>query len=263
MSSTSQHGLALYTIPAQRAFADALVAGLMKRFGDDPMRLARGLVLLPNNRGRRAVQDAFVRASGGGLLLPRLATIGDPALDEAAGAMLDPADDLEPLPAPVDPLARRMILARLVSEERARQGEPVAADEAVRLAGALARTLDQLLVEEVAAAKLAELDVGRELTSHWERALDLFRIVIDRWPAELARMGAMDAAARRAIMLRRLAARWKETPPAGFVCAAGITDPAPAVATLLRRVAELDQGLVVFQDLAVAMPAEEWTRSAA
>src|ERR1700754_2803511 len=115
-----ERGLALYTIPAQRAFADALVSGLMKRFGGDPMRLARGLVLLPNNRGRRAVQDAFVRASGGGLLLPRLVTIGDPALDEAAGAMLDPADAREPLPPPVDPLARRMILARLVSEERAR-----------------------------------------------------------------------------------------------------------------------------------------------
>jgi ATP-dependent helicase/nuclease subunit B len=253
-----ERGLALYTIPAQRAFADALVAGLMKRFGDDPLRLARGLILLPNNRGRRAVQDAFVRASGNGLLLPRLVTIGDPALDEAAGAMLDPADDSEPLPPPVDPLARRMILARLVSEERARRGEPVAADEAVRLAGALARTLDQLLVEDVAASALGELKLAQELTSHWERALDLFRIVIDRWPAELARLGAMDAAARRAIMLRRLAARWKQMPPPGFVCAAGITDPAPAVAALLRRVADLDEGLVVFQDLARAMPDEEW-----
>ena len=111
-------GLALYTIPAQRAFADSLVAGLMKRYGDDPLRLARGMVLLPNNRGRRAVQDAFVRASGGGLLLPRLVTIGDPSLDEAAGAMLDPADDETPLPPPVAPLARRMILARLVGEAR-------------------------------------------------------------------------------------------------------------------------------------------------
>ena len=64
-----ERGLALYTIPAHRAFADALVAGLMKRFGDDPMRLARGIVLVPNNRGRRAIQEAFVRASGGGLLL--------------------------------------------------------------------------------------------------------------------------------------------------------------------------------------------------
>lgn len=253
-----ERGLALHTIPAQRAFADALVAGLMRRYGDDPLRLARGLVLLPNNRGRRAVQDAFVRASGGGLLLPRLATIGDPSLDEAAGAMLDPADDAEPLPPPVAPLARRMTLARLVAEERARIGDPVGLDEAARLAGALARTLDQLLVEEVAPQRLRDLALAPELSAHWQRALALFAIVIDRWPAELQAMGAMDAARRRALMLRRLADRWRETPPAGFVCAAGISDPAPAVAALLRRVAEMPDGLVVFQDLGIDMPDEEW-----
>ena len=256
----AERGLALYTIPAQRAFADALVAGLLKRFGDDPLRLARGLILLPNNRGRRAVQDAFVRASGGALLLPRLVTIGDPALDEAAGAMLDPADDLDPLPPPVAPLARRMILARLLSEARAAGGEPVAADEAVRLAGALARTLDQLLVEEIEPAAMVGVAEGEGelLSGHWQKSLDLFRVVLDRWPAELERLGAMDAAKRRAETLRRLAGRWRESPPPGFVCAAGITDPAPAVAALLRCVAELDQGLVVFQDLAVDMPGEEW-----
>lgn len=55
--------LHLYTIPPHRAFADALAAGLIRRFGGDPMRLARGTVLLPNNRAKRAIQDAFVRAS--------------------------------------------------------------------------------------------------------------------------------------------------------------------------------------------------------
>lgn len=253
-----ERGLALHAIPAQRAFADALVAGLLRRFGGDPLRLARGLVLLPNNRGRRAVQEAFVRASGGGLLLPRLATIGDPALDEAAGAMLDPVDDAAPLPPPVPPLARRMVLARLVAEARAAAGDPVGGDEAVRLAGTLARTLDQLLVEEVDPARLRALTLAPELSAHWQRALELFAIVIDRWPAELAKMGMIDAARRRAMMLRRLADRWRGEPPAGFVCAAGISDPAPAVAALLRRVAELPDGLVVFQDLALDMPDEEW-----
>ncbi|MDB5677011.1 double-strand break repair protein AddB [Sphingomonas bacterium] len=253
-----ERGLALYTIPAQRAFADSLVAGLMKRYGDDPLRLARGMVLLPNNRGRRAVQDAFVRASGGGLLLPRLVTIGDPSLDEAAGAMLDPADDEAPLPPPVAPLARRMVLARLVGEARTREGAPVTADEAVRLAGALARTLDQLLVEGIPPERLRKLELTEALSEHWDRARELFELVIDRWPAELSRIGATDAAERRARMLERLAARWKELPPAGFVCAAGISDPAPAVAALLRGTAELPEGTVVFQDLALEMPAEEW-----
>ena len=250
--------LALYTIPAQRAFADSLVAGLMKRYGDDPLRLARGLVLLPNNRGRRAVQDAFVRASGGGLLLPRLVTIGDPALDEAAGAMLDPADEAEPLPPAVDPLTRRMILARLVGEARRHAGEPVSADEAVRLAGALARTLDQLLVEEVDPRGLRAIELAESLSEHWDRARELFELVIERWPAELARIAAIDAAARRARTLHRLANRWEVAPPPGFVCAAGISDSSRAVAALLRCIAELPEGNVVFHDLALEMPDEEW-----
>ena len=35
----------LFTIPAHRAFADALVAGLIRRSGGDPLALARSIVL--------------------------------------------------------------------------------------------------------------------------------------------------------------------------------------------------------------------------
>ena len=94
----------LYTIPSHKAFADTLVAGLMRRTAGDAMALARGLVLLPNNRAARAVTAAFVRASGGGLLLPRLVTLGSPDLGEAVGAALDPVDDPAPPPPAVDPM---------------------------------------------------------------------------------------------------------------------------------------------------------------
>jgi ATP-dependent helicase/nuclease subunit B len=253
---------ALYTIPAHRAFADALAAGLIRRSqagggGGDGMRLARGLVLLPNNRAKRAVTDAFVRASGGGLLLPRLVAIGDPELDEAAGAAIDPADGNPVAPA-VAPLQRRMILARLVSEERAKARQPVDAAEAVRLAGELARTLDQLLVEEIAPRHLRELEMTEELSSHWQKSLALFGIVLDRWPGELERLKRLDLATRRSMLLDRLTDRWAVAPPAGFVCAAGIADSAPAVARLLRRVSEMPEGIVVLADLATDMADEEW-----
>ncbi|RSU52355.1 double-strand break repair protein AddB [Sphingomonas sp. S-NIH.Pt15_0812] len=246
----------LYTIPAHRAFADALVGGLMR--GRDVAQLARGMILLPNNRAVRAVTEAFVRASGGGLLLPRLVPLGDPDLGEAVGAALDTADEDDPPPPAVAPYARRMILARLVGEERARAGQPVPAAEAVRLAGDLAHTLDQLLVEEVPPTRLAELDLGPELTEHWHRALSTFRIVLDRWPDELARLGRIDAADRRARLLGRLETRWRLAPPPGFVCAAGITDAAPAVARLLRCVSEMAEGQVVFAGLDLDMAEEEW-----
>ncbi len=251
-------GPQLFTIPAHRAFGDALAAGLIRRFGRDKLALARGIVLLPNNRAKRTITDAFVRASGGGLLLPRLVAIGDADGSEAADVAIDPADDADPVPPAIAPLARRMILARLVSEERARAGAPIDAAEAVRLAGELARTLDQLLVEEVPPARLRSLDLTQELSNHWQRALAMFGVVLDRWPQELAGLGRIDLAERRARLLQRLGARWAKAPPPGFVCAAGMTTAAPAIARLLRVVSDLPQGLVVFPGLATEMDEAEW-----
>ncbi len=248
----------LYTIPAHRAFADALVAGLLRRTGGDALALARGIVLVPNNRGALAVRDAFVRASGAGLVLPRIVALGSDDLGEAVGAALDPADAEPPVPPAIAPLKRRMALARLVEEERAAAGRPVDAAEAVRLAGELAQTLDQLALEDVAPRRLAEIDPGEALSDHWEAALRLFRLLLDRWPAERAALGGIDPAERRILLLRRQAERWRAAAPAGFVCAAGITDTAPAVAELLRVVAELPQGMVAFAGLDKDMPEEEW-----
>ncbi|MET0308214.1 MAG: double-strand break repair protein AddB [Sphingomonas sp.] len=243
--------LHLYTIPPHRAFADALAIGLIRRFGGDPMRLARGTVLLPNNRAKRAIQDAFVRASDGGLLLPRLVAVGDPEIDEA---VFDTVDDVAPVPPAVDPLQRRMILARLIQGG----GAPVDTAEAVRLAGELAATLDQLLIEEVAPRRLRELELGPELSEHWERSLALFETVLTRWPEELAKLGRIDLAERRRLLLDRVARRWKAEPPQGFVCAAGITASAPAFARLLRVVAEMPLGMVVLPGLATGIGDAEW-----
>jgi ATP-dependent helicase/nuclease subunit B len=232
---------AVYTIPPHRAFADAIVAGLMRRTDGDAAALARGTVIVPNNRARRAMQDAFVRASGGGLLLPRLAAIGDVDLGDAAGALFDPVGlGSEPIPPAIDPLARRLILARLVMEADPRLG----AAEAVRMAGELARSLDALLIEEVPPARLRDIDVGG-LSEHWERALATFRVVLDRWPGELQARGRIELAERRRRLLDCIGDEWRRRPPSGFVCVAGVTSAAPAIARLLRRVSELPQGFVV------------------
>lgn len=243
--------LHLYTIPPHRAFADALAIGLIRRFGNDPLKLARGLVLLPNNRAKRAIHDAFVRESAKGLLLPRLVAVGDPELDEA---VFDAAGDADPIPAAVDPLQRRMILARLIQEA----GAPVDAAEAVRLAGDLANTLDQLLIEEVPPSVLRELELSQELSAHWERSLALFEVVLTRWPKELERLGRIDLAERRRRLVDKVARSWRSAPPAGFVCAAGVTASAPAFARLLRTVAGLAQGMVVLPGLATGISDAEW-----
>jgi ATP-dependent helicase/nuclease subunit B len=244
---------AVYTIPSHRSFADALAAGLIARFGEEPLGLAEGRILLPNNRAVRAVMDAFVRASGGGLLLPRLIPVGDPELDERVGGALDRIEEDEPLPPAIDPTERMLKLASIVGGG--------GSAESLRLAADLARTLDALLVENIDPHRLKDA-VGQtgDLARHWDKSLEKLQLIHDAWPHLLADLGAIDLAERRNLLLKRLAKRWQDDPPAGFTVAAGITTAAPAVAALVARVAHLPQGMVVLPGLWLEnlFPHEEW-----
>ena len=245
---------AVFTIASHRAFGDALAAGLIARYRRDETGLARGIVLVPNNRAARAIQDAFVRRSGGGLLMPRLVPVGDPELDERIGGTLDPLDGEEPVPPAIEPVERLMLLARLVERHR-----NVEAAEALRLAGDLAHTLDQLLIEQVDPARLADFAADLpDLSLHWQKSLDQLRLILVDWPGMLAESGKIDLADRRNRLLGAVARRWRVRPPAGFVCAAGITTGAHAVARLLTTVARLAEGSVVLPALDLEMSREEW-----
>ena len=245
----------VYSIPAHRSFADALAVGLIGALGRDPLALARGRILLPNNRAVRTVTEAFVRASDGGLVLPRLIAVGDPEIGERIGGALDPLVLADEIPRAIDPLERQLLLARQLRAE----GESAA--EAMRLAAELARTMDALAVEEIPASRLAEAVIETpELAEHWLRSIDRFRVVLDRWPNLLADRGVIDLTDRRSRLLHALAKRWSDRPPEGFTLAAGVTTSAPAIAALLRAISRSERGAVVLPALADerAMPAEEW-----
>ena len=244
---------AVFTIPSHRSFADALAAGLIKLFGGDSLALARGRILLPNNRAVRSVTEAFVRASGSGLLLPRLIPVGDPELEERVGGALDTIDDGEAVPPAIEPTERLLRLASVL------RGEGSA--EALRLAADLARTLDALLVEKVDPHRLKEaVAETSDLAAHWEKSLQKLDLIYQVWPAILRDEGAIDLAERRNILLRRLVERWKDDPPPGFTVAAGITTAAPAVAALVAQVARMPDGMAVLPGLWLGdvFPDEEW-----
>ncbi len=246
---------AVFTIPAHRSFADSLVSGLIASFGGDPLGLASGRILLPNNRAVRTVTEAFVRASGSGLLLPRLIPIGDPELGDRIGGALEQADSAEPVPPAVDPLERLLAIAATVRA----QGESSA--EALRMAADLARTIDALIIEQVDPAALRKAaDDAPDLAGHWQVALARLEAVLDSWPRFLQNSGRIDLAERRNRLLEALAKRWRTAPPPGFTVAAGITTAAPAVAALLAQIARLPAGMVVLPALSLSplMADEEW-----
>ncbi|HET6535433.1 MAG TPA: PD-(D/E)XK nuclease family protein, partial [Sphingomicrobium sp.] len=210
--------------------------------------------LLPNNRAVRAVSDAFVRASGGGLLLPRLIPVGDPELDERIGGALDRIDEDEPVAPAIDPMERLLELARIV-----RGGASSA--EGLRLAADLARALDALLIEEIEPSALrTAASETEELAQHWAKSLAKLEVIYDSWPKLLRDRGLTDLAERRNRLLRSIAQRWETEPPKAFTVAAGITTAAPAVASLVARVARMPEGMVVLPGLWLAgqFPDEEW-----
>lgn len=248
----------IYTIAAHRGFADALVAGLLPRYREDTFGLARLTLLLPSQRAVRNLTEAFVRASGGGLLLPRMVVVGDLDLDETLGTLLDPLGGGTVAPPACDPVLRLLRLAELLREELAALGVVRGEAGLMRQARSLAQSLDRMAAEDVAPEQLLAIDMLPELAEHWQESLRLFARVQLRWSFELEERGQVDAPVRRNLLLDHAATRWRAEPPAYPVIAAGVTSAAPAIARLLRTVADLPQGAVVLPDLDLALDEAVW-----
>lgn len=252
-------GPSVYSIAAHRGFADALVAGLIPRYGDKDLGLARLTLLLPSQRAVRTVTEAFVRLSEGGMLLPRMVPVGDLDLEEALGPLLDPLGAGADIPPAVNPTHRWLRLAALLRDE---MGKNAPHDPGLlRLAFDLGRTIDRLTVEGLDLGDLLSERVAGivgELAEHWRESTRLFARVLAGWQAELGARGEVDPPARRNLLFAHAARCWRETPPAGPVVAAGVTSASPALAALLRTVADLPGGAVILPDLDLALPDAVW-----
>ena len=265
MAEPRKPGPLVYSIAAHRGFADALVAGLVPRYREPGVGLARLTLLVPSTRAARTLTEAFIRHAGqageGGLLMPRMIAVGDLDLDEKLGAALDPLGAVD-IPPACDPVARWLVLDRLIAEEREAEAmEPLPGRARLNLAREMARTMDRLLVEEKAPEDLwadPVLDQLGNLADHWKRAIRLFARVNARWQDALAARGQVDAATRRNQLFDRAARRWRDMPPPHPIVAAGVTSAAPALARLLRIIAELPEGAVVLPDLDLAMDDAAW-----
>lgn len=258
----------VFTIPSHVPFVDALAAGIAADYAraDDPLALARVLVLLPTRRACRALQDAFLRHSGGrALLLPRMVPIGDvdeDALQFDLLAMQTPETERD-IPPAIGDMRRRLLLARLVQESAAQTGDSASGDgqlpidQAVRLAAELSNLLDQVQTERLDFDALAGL-VPEDYAVHWQLTLQFLGVLTGAWPERLAAEGVIDSAERRNLLLAARAENWQRNPPPTPVIAAGSTGSIPATADLLAVVARLPTGAVVLPGLDRELDPEVW-----
>ena len=257
-------GPQIYSIAAHRGFADALVAGLIPRYGEADVGLARLTLLVPSQRALRTITEAFVRASGAnagakGMLLPRMAVAGDLDLDEALGALLDPLGTEESIAPAADPTRRWLRLAELITELEGDAAPKGAA--LLRRAFEAGRTMDRLAVEGIAPAQLMDPEVLAlvgDQARHWIDSTAGFLKLQVCWQAELEARGEIDPPVRRNLLLERAARLWRENPPAQPIVAVGVTSASPALARLLRVVAECPRGAVILPDLDLTLDDEVW-----
>lgn len=262
-SDSATPGPSVFTIPPHVPFVDALAAGVADSHAsaDDPLALARVLILLPTRRACRALQDAFLRHSGGrALLLPRMVPIGD--VDEDAlqfdSLALQSADSEREIPPAIGDMRRRLLLARLVQESADQtSGGQLPVDQAVHLAGELSNLLDQVQTERLGFDRLTDL-VPEDYAVHWQLTLQFLEVLTGAWPELLTAEGAIDAAERRNLLLAARAANWRHSPPATPVIAAGSTGSIPATADLLAVIAQLPAGAVVLPGLDRDLDSAVW-----
>jgi ATP-dependent helicase/nuclease subunit B len=246
----------LYTIPLGYSLADTVAGYLLEQAGDSRETLADTLILLPNNRAIKTLTDSFVRRAEKGLLLPRMVAVGDLNLDEAMGPLLDPigGSALPAIPSAISDIERRILLTRLIRQQRIN----ITAVEALRLAKHLAGALDQLDVEMVGLDEVNDKDPRNDLSEHWQAAYTDFLAIARAYQSDLTERGQLGPAARRNILLGRFAKALAQLPSTIPVIAAGITTAAPAIADLLKTVARLPNSMLVWPHVDLEMKAEEW-----
>lgn len=247
------------TAPAGTDATALLARALLEELRDpsDPFRLADAVVLLPNRRSVGALIEAF-RATGAPTLLPAIRPLGD--LDDAPEVWAGGGLDLDAAPA-IDPLRRRLELARLVAARDRAEGGVDDPLQALACADDLCRLLDSAAAgaETVDWGRLDALVSDHRFAAHWSRAVSFLSIVTRHWPARLAEDGLCDPAERRNLLLLKLAAQWRADPPPYPVLIAGSTGSVAATRALMQVVAALPQGCVLLPGLDAELDDAAWS----
>jgi ATP-dependent helicase/nuclease subunit B len=249
----------LYTIPSGTPFLDALARtlladpGLGGKLGTN-IALADLTILLPTRRAVRALGDAFLRIGGGAaMLLPTIQPLGDVDEDELV-LNATPRHELARnlagkarIPSPIEPLERQLRLARLILDldDNPADGDIV---RALSLASDLARFLDMVETERVDIKGLSNI-VPDEFAENWQLTIEFLKLITARWPAELDRLGLIDPAHHRNLLLDAETASLTGDIPKNPIIAAGSTGSIPATAALLATISRLPNGAVVLPGL--------------
>lgn len=263
----------VFTMAPYRPFLIDLARALLSKYADQPTDLAQVMVFLPTRRAARALGEAFLTVAGAApaaTLLPRIRTLGDLGdddflADSMAGVSAEQGQPFADLAPAISSLERRLILARFIHRHKQwldkMGGASARWSVALHAADELASMLDSFYTEQISFEELAAL-VPEQFSQHWQNSLKFLKIITEEWPDYLAARDCLDPADHRRLLIDRLSASWCPEqggrPPRHPVLIAGSTGSMPAVARLMRLVANLPQGAVLLPGLDCTLDDAAW-----
>lgn len=235
---------------------------------------------MPTRRSARALAATFAEGVGAsGTFLPRILPLGDTDALEIGSLLDESRFDFEAIEMAIDPLARRMVLTKLilgwgqsvrhamlpVGTQGNGEGEPreamlvaSTAVDAWHLSGELAGLLDEMILADLEWQALKPL--GTEaFDRYWGLTLEFLKIATEHWPAILAERAMVDPASRQKRLIEAEVARLKR-PEAGSgpVIVAGAIGGDALTARLIGAVARHPQGAVVLPGLDQSLDETSW-----
>ncbi|MFM7336157.1 MAG: double-strand break repair protein AddB, partial [Tabrizicola sp.] len=230
----------LFALPPGADFPAELVAGLLDRMqGTPPEAMARVTLIVNTQRMRRRVVDCL--QGHGARLLPRILLV----TEAVALANL-------PLPRPISPLRRRLVLSVLLDRLLATGTTQFPRAALYELADSLAGLMEEMQGEGIPPRRIAALDVANH-SAHWARTQAFLGIVTEAMAGD-----APDAEAVLRQVVAALPATWATMPPPGPVIVAGSTGSRGTTALLMQAVAQLDQGAIVLPGYDFDLPPDVW-----
>ncbi len=234
----------VFALPLGVDFSRAFVDGLLGRLkNQSPEALAKVVIYVNTRRSARGLEE--ILAHSGARLLPDIRVIADLARDVAL-----------PLPSPIPPLRRKLIIARLVSAFIEQQPDVAPQSAVFDLADSLGTLLDSFQGEGLAMDVLADIEVAGQ-SEHWERSKQFLKILDEYWNKHRPE-DAPDTEERQRMVATGYAAMWAKSPPKHPVIVAGSTGSRGATSVFMQAVANLPQGAVVLPGFDYDTPAEAW-----
>ena len=219
------------------------------------------LILVPTRRAQRAsLSAAFLSSTDGqAMLLPKIKAIGDIDDDSLPDALLP---DVGELPPAIPEMRRLCLIARQVQSFPI-GGQRPSEVQAFALARALISLFDQMQnADFFDPQELASL-WPQELAAHWHDIAQFMTIMTQYWPAScsvaiLKAEKAMDPVQRRLALLQKQLDIWQQNPPDTPVIVAGSTGTLPATQRLMKLVASLPHGQIIFPGLIPHIDEQDW-----